>query len=96
MSRGMGIWAPFQALTHQLWVKKMLRTYFPHIVCEFGQIRLVDGDSTLSGRVEVCVNNSWNTVCDMSWSNADTAVSCRQLGHSADGEENIQEGGGGR
>lgn len=50
-------------------------------------MRLIGDDSTLSGRVEVCVDDSWNTVCDMSWSNADTTVFCRQLGHSANGEE---------
>lgn len=53
--------------------------------CEFGEVRLNDG-STLSGRVEVCVDDSWSTVCDMSWSNADASVFCRQLGYSANGE----------
>ncbi len=56
-----------------------------HAVCEFGEVRL-SGGSSLSGRVEVCVDNSWNTVCSTSWSNADTTVLCRQLGHSINGE----------
>ena len=35
-----------------------------------------------SGRVEVCINNVWGTVCDNLWSSNDTEVACRQLGFS--------------
>ena len=39
-----------------------------------------------SGRIEICVNEDWSTVCDMGWNNVDARVACRQLGFSRYGE----------
>ena len=50
--------------------------------CVEGDIRLVDGNSnSTDGRVEVCRNSTWGTICDNtnSWSTADAMVVCRQL-----------------
>ena len=44
-------------------------------------MRLIDGSVPHEGRVEVCVNEVWGTVCSSSWDNADASVVCAQLGY---------------
>ena len=35
------------------------------------------------GRVEICRNRRWGTVCNDTWSKTDAGVVCHQLGYSA-------------
>ena len=40
------------------------------------------GTTDYEGRVEVCWNEIWGTICDEFWSTQDANVACRQLGLS--------------
>ena len=53
--------------------------------CTQGAIRL-QGGTTTQGRVEICNNNIWGTVCDDLWGTVDAQVACRQLGFSTTGK----------
>ena len=54
-------------------------------LCHSGEIRLVGGRSTLEGRVEVCADGRWGTVCDGGWGVNEATVVCRQLGYNTSG-----------
>ena len=53
--------------------------------CKNGDVRLVGGINELEGRVEICYNKIWGSVCHNSWSTYDANIVCKQLGHQPTG-----------
>jgi hypothetical protein len=47
--------------------------------CTQGAVRLAAGANTSIGRVEICNNNIWGSVCDDGWDSTDAEVTCAQL-----------------
>ena len=52
--------------------------------CTQGDIRLVAGSASNEGRVEVCNQNQWGSICDMGWDLTDARVACCHAGYSGD------------
>ena len=53
--------------------------------CVDGDLRLVDGNDTNEGRLEICFNNAWGTICGDLLNQTEAAVACNQLGFSTEG-----------
>ena len=48
--------------------------------CTTGNIRLNE-TASLEGRVEICINNAWGTICNNHFSSSDATVICTHLGY---------------
>ena len=70
-----------------IWHGMTHRITFFYKGCIEGEVRIVEGSTLLEGRVEICKNNVWNTVCHGGWTVTDARVVCRQLGFSVSGEK---------
>lgn len=63
---------------------------FYAVPCADRDVRLVEPSvGYRSGRIEVCVNNSWGTICSGSWNSIDASVACAQSGYSRYGTKNL-------
>lgn len=61
-------------------------------MCYDGDVRLVNGSQPYKGRVEVCLNEVWGTICadiPWDWTSTEANVVCNQLGYSGACEKAI-------
>ena len=47
-------------------------------------MRLVEGTREWNGRLEVCINRQWGSVCERYFEEIDARVVCRELGYQAE------------
>ena len=48
-------------------------------------VRLRDGTSEDNGRVEICVDGVWSSICYDQWTDIEASVVCFELGFSSQG-----------
>ena len=49
-------------------------------------MRLQSGSNVREGRVEVCINKAWGTVCSEQFSDKDASVVCAQMSFERNGK----------
>ena len=52
---------------------------------EEGAVQLADGAIDQEGRVEVCHDGVWGSICDEGWDKTDAYIICQQLGYPKTG-----------
>jgi deleted-in-malignant-brain-tumors protein 1 len=80
---------PFFLHPHMLHVIHALHHAVPVDDCNEGDVRLVNGVQANEGRVEICFNNQWGTVCDDSWGPEEAQVVCRQLNYTVHLQDSV-------
>ena len=55
--------------------------YFTESCTNVGAIRLSNGSQLNEGRVEICLDGYWGSVCNNGWDEQDALVTCRQAGY---------------
>ena len=62
--------------------------------CSHGDLRLGSRSDDISevsseGRLEVCINGGWGTICDNGFTRNDAQVACSQLGYDGTGNDEL-------
>lgn len=57
-------------------------------MCSDGDVRLVNGRTPNEGRIEICYNGVWGSVCHDFWDDTDATIVCNQLGYTTQGTIN--------
>ena len=74
-------------------MESVIKTYAVHGTpmgnCSDGDVRLEGGGNMLEGRVEMCVNNAWGTVCGDAFSSNDAHVVCTSIGLPYNGNRQL-------
>ena len=71
-------------LTHAWAVSAFVKLADPG-ECTGGAVRLADGVLEREGRVDVCINGVWGSICGYGWNAIDGYVLCKQLGFDDSG-----------
>ena len=58
--------------------------------CTDYEISLVEGVTANEGKIKVCLNHFWGTVCDRYFDTTDANTICRQLGYQPHGMSTTQ------
>ena len=56
------------------------------MLCQHNEVRLQGGITKFEGRVEICKDEKWGTVCGNIWYDTEATVVCRELGFSTKSE----------
>ena len=76
----------FRIPVHQLLYSVYSAPDTESVDCEHGEVRLVNGPNIRQGRVEVCINNAFGSICSVSFVDADAAVVCVSAGFFGEGK----------
>ena len=60
--------------------------YLDQSNCTDGDVRLIDGYIKQEGRIEVCINQVWGSICNKGWDKTDAHIVCQQLGYPEQGK----------
>ena len=57
--------------------------------CNNGEVRLAGGPHPSEGRVEVCYQGRWGSICRTGWDSTEAAIVCGQLGYQSESKDHF-------